>query len=235
METSLHRELKGRFGSGTGGRVEVAFGGYRIDAVAGDGELFEVQSGALGPLRGKLGRLLPGSRVRVVKPVVVARRVVRRARRDGADLSSRFSPKRGAVVDVFDDLIGLAKVFPHPNLGIDVLAVEVDEVRVTRRKWPGYVVVDRRLHRVVTTVPLRHAPDLWRLVPDGLEGPFTTRDLAEHLGRPLDFAQRVAYCLWHSGAVETVRKVGNRRVYDRVNLADPVARRGKAGQDSRRS
>ena len=36
METSLHRELKERFGPGTGGRQEVALAGYRIDAVGGD-------------------------------------------------------------------------------------------------------------------------------------------------------------------------------------------------------
>lgn len=221
METSLHQELKGRFGTGTGGREEVALGGYRIDAVAGDGELFEVQSGALGPLREKLGRLLPGSRVRVVKPVAVARRVVRRARRDGADLSTRYSPKRGAVVDVFDDLTGLAKVFPHPNLGIDVLAVEVDEVRVSRTRWPGYAVVDRRLHKVVAAVPLRVAADLWGLLPATPDGRFTTRDLAELLARPLDFAQRVAYCLRHAGAVDAVGKAGNRRVYLRNEGSTP--------------
>ena len=49
------------------------------------------------------------------------------SRRDGADLSCRLSPKRGAMLDVFDDLIGLARVFPHPNLRIDVMEVAIDE------------------------------------------------------------------------------------------------------------
>ena len=53
METSLHRELKQRYGpgSGAGGRLEVSFGGFRVDAVTTDGALVEVQSGPLGPLR----------------------------------------------------------------------------------------------------------------------------------------------------------------------------------------
>ncbi len=156
---------------------------------------------------------MPDARVCVVKPVVVSRRLVRRARRDGADLSARFSPKRGTVADVFDDLIGLARIFPHPNLHIDVLAVEIDEVRVNRRRRPGFAVVDRRLRQVVAGVPLRKAADLWGLLPDGLADPFTTRELADHLRRPLDFAQRVAYCLRLTGAVETIGKTGNRRVY----------------------
>lgn len=222
METSLHRELKERYGpgSGAGGRLEVSVGGYRIDAVADDGELVEVQSGALGPLCPKVGRLLSGGRVRVVKPVVLARRVVRRARRDGADLSARFSPKRGALLDVFDDLVGFVRVFPHPNLRLEVLGVVIDEVRVARRRWPGYAVVDRTLREVTGGVALRSADDLWTLLPDGLDGPFTTRELAERLGRPVHFAQRVAYCLRLTGAAEAVSKQGNRRIY--VRSRDPA-------------
>ena len=59
METSLHRQLKEQYGPAAGGRLEVVLEGFRIDAVAADGDLVEVQSGPLGPLRAKLGRLLP--------------------------------------------------------------------------------------------------------------------------------------------------------------------------------
>ena len=217
METSLHRTLKEQFGSGPGGRVEVAHRGYRIDAVDADGTLVEVQSGALGPLRGKLSRLLesPGTRVRVVKPVVLTRRVVRSSK-GGVELSSRQSPKRGALVDVFDDLIGLACVFPHTGLVVEVLGVAIDEVRVARRRRPGFAVVDRRLREVVERASLVEAEDLWSLLPDGLDGAFTTRGLAHALGRPLAFAQRVAYCLRLSGAVEAAGKTGNHHVYRRV-------------------
>jgi hypothetical protein len=216
VETSLHRTLKDRYGPQAGGRQEVCMHGFRVDAVAADGELVEIQSAALGPLRGKLSRLLPGSRVRVVKPVVVAKRVVRRSRLEGADLSSRLSPKRGALVDVFDDLIGLARVFPHPNLAIEVLAVEVDEIRVPQRRRPGYAVVDRTLRTILERVALLSAADLWGLLPEGLgEVPFTTRELADQLGRPLAFAQRVAYCLRLSRAATDAGKAGNARIYRR--------------------
>lgn len=217
MESTLHSQLKEWYGPQCGGRSEVMVAGFRIDAVAPDGRLIEVQSGALGPLRGKLARLLREYRVRVVKPVVVRRRIVRRASRDGVDLSARRSPTRGLALDVFDDLVGLARVFPHPNLGIDVVSVEVDEVRTPRRRRPGYAVADRLLRGVLGSVALREAHDLWSLIPGGdrLDGPFTTRELAERLDRPLGFAQRVAYCLRLSGAAEVVGKVGNRHVYER--------------------
>ena len=120
MESTLHRQLKERFGPECGGRAEVRVGGFRIDAIDPEGRLVEVQAAPLGAIRAKLGKLLVDCQVRVVKPVPIIRRIVRRDRANGPDLSSRRSPSRGQLLDVFDDLIGLAKVFPHPNLAVEV-------------------------------------------------------------------------------------------------------------------
>jgi len=216
METALHRRLKEQYGTESGGRVEVSLLGYRIDAIDAEGALVEIQSGALGPLRGKLARLLFEHQIRVVKPVVVGKRIIRRAGRDGRDLSARMSPKRGQVLDVFDDLVGLVGIFPDPNLHIDVLEVVIDEVRVPRKRRPGYTIMDRVLHETGAIVTLREAADLWKLVPVILPDRFTTIDLAHAIGRPMVFAQRVAYCLRKVGAVRQVGKVGNRVVYERA-------------------
>ncbi len=215
MESSLHRTLKERYADA--GRSEVALDGFRIDAVDPEGRLVEVQSGPLGPLRDKLRRLLPGHRVRLIKPVALERRVVRRVRRDGPDLSGRKSPKRGQLIDVFDDLVGLAPVFPDENLRIEVLAVSIEEVRVPRRRAPYYDVVDRRLVAIEQTRSLERASDLWSLLPADCQGPdpFTTHDLARRLERPLAMAQRVAYCLRRSGAACVQSKRGNLLVYVR--------------------
>lgn len=217
METSLHRSLKEQYATGGDRRPEVVVGGFRIDAVDDAGRLVEVQSGPLGPLRAKLGRLLVEHRIRIVKPVPLRRRIVRRARPDGPDLSSRCSPRRGVLHDVFDDLIGVVRVFPHANLEIQVLGVSIDEIRVPRRRRPGYTVADRRLGEIQQSTSLVQAADLWRLLPQGCDGRqrFTTHDLAEQLGRPLWFAQRVAYCLRLTGAARVVGKAGNRLVYAR--------------------
>lgn len=218
METSLHRSLKERYATGGDGKLEVRIRGYRIDAVDDAGRLVEVQSGPLGPLRGKLSRLLPEHRIRIVKPVILRRRVVRRLRADGPDLSARSSPKRGALLDVFDDFMGVVRVFPHANLDIEILGVTIDEVRLPRRRRPGYVVADRRLGGICETALLARADDLWGLLPEGCDGlePFTTVELAERLGRPRWFAQRVAYCLRLTGAARVAGKVGNRIVYVRA-------------------
>ena len=87
METSLHRSLKDRYAAGDDERREVRIAGFRIDAIDEAGRLIEIQSGALGPLCGKLQRLLPKYRLRIVKPVVLSRRLLRTSAR-----AARSSP-----------------------------------------------------------------------------------------------------------------------------------------------
>ena len=212
--------LKEQYGITSGGRCEVVVEGYRIDAVEPTGQLVEIQSGALGPLRAKLTRLLPEHRLRVVKPVVLERRVVKRARAEGADLSVRRSPKRGAIFDLFEDLVGLARVFPHPNLVIEVLAVSIDEIRLPRRRKPGYAIADRRLTKILSKRLLAQPADLWDLLPadHDWDQPFTTDDIARRIDRPLWFAQHVAYFLRHSAAAESIGKEANYLVYAKSRL-----------------
>lgn len=218
METTLHRQLKARYGPDRGGRAEVtlpiAGGRPRIDAVGPDGELIEIQAAALAAIRPKLQRLLgEGHRVLVVKPLAVGRRIVRRDRPDGPDRSSRRSPWRGSIVEVFPDFMGLARIFPNPNLTIELLTVTIDEVRVSRRRRPGFAVVDRRLAAIEQIYRLESAGDLWGLLPETLPDPFTTLDIAAQLDRPAWFAQQVAYCLRTTGAASVVGKSGNRIRY----------------------
>jgi hypothetical protein len=222
METSLHRVLKDRYSAGRADRCEVGIGGFRIDAVDETGRFIEIQSAALGSLCRKLQQLLPEHRMRIVKPVVLSRRLVHVSPRNGSVISVRRSPTRGALVDIFDDLIGLVRIFPHANLDIEVLGVTIDEVRARRRRRPGYSVADRRLGEIRETVTLAAAGDLWGLLPAACHdhAPFTTVELATWLGRPIWFAQRVAYCLRKTGAARVMSKSGNRLIYVRTDQAD---------------
>jgi hypothetical protein len=220
MERSLHRQLKLRYGPEAGGRAEVSVEGYRIDAVTPEGRLIEIQSAPLGHLKTKLARLLPTSEVGVVKPLILARRCIRRDEAAGIDRPPRRSPKRGSLIEVFDELVGIVHLFPHTNLTIHLLGVDVDEVRVDRKRRPGFSVVDRTLRAVVEELSLRTAEDLWSLLPDDLGSPFTSDQLARKLGRPVDFARRVAFCLHRSGATRLIGKQGNRRVYRRDLVAE---------------
>lgn len=242
MESSLHRTLKQHYAGGPGGRVEVAVGRDRADALTGDGRLVEVQCGPTASLRPKLGRWLDGSRVRVVLPVVVARRIVRRSHRDGPDISARFSPKRGLPFDAFEHLVGLAGLIPHPNLDITITAVEIDELRRCGSRGRSTVILDRRLRRILSETAVRAPDDLLALLPPGLPDPFSSRELAALTGRPDWIARRAAYCLRIAGAAVEVGRLGRFRAYrfrsavaPRLEAGDPGCLSISSSTDSRRS
>lgn len=217
METSLHRQLKARY-AGDDGRQEVVCRGYRIDAVRGD-ELVEIQHGSLAAIRDKVRRLLRTHRVRVVKPIVANKLLVKLDRRGGAELSRRRSPKRGALLDVFDELVYFTRVFPHERLVLEVVLVDVEERRYPgsgrrrRRRERDFEIEDQFLVGVSSTHAFATREDLLRLLPRRLPARFHTGVLAERLKVPRWIAQRIAYCLREMGALQPVGKQGNAILY----------------------
>jgi hypothetical protein len=217
METSLHRQLKQLYAE-RGAHVEVPLDSYRIDVIC-DGELIEIQHGSLAAIRRKVLDLLRSHRVLVVKPIIRRKRLVKRQTRGGKVVGSRMSPKRGTVIDLFDELIYFTRVFPHRNLVLDVPLVDVEEWRHPghggRRRWrrTDHQVEDQRLLAVHSVHRFRTPGDLLQLVPHDLPDPFHTGHLAAAMDVPRSMAQRIAYCLRHMGAVSEVGKKGNARLY----------------------
>ena len=222
METSLHRDLKALY-AGRDAQVEVTLGAYRIDAVSGD-QLVEIQHGSLAAIRDKVRSLLAEHRVLVVKPIVAKKRLIKRSARGGRITGRRMSPKRGRLLDLFDDLVHFTRVFPHERLVLEVPLVEIEEWRYPghgrRRRWRAndHEVEDQKLIAVREVYRLRTAADVGRLIrcPRPLPRPFHTGHLAASLGVQRWFAQRIAYCLRKIGTVEEVGKQGNARLYEFV-------------------
>ncbi len=218
METSLHRELKSLYADETA-RVEVRIGKYRIDAVVGD-ELIEIQHGPLTAIRDKIRKLLEEHPVRVVKPIVAGKLLVKQKRKGGKIVERRRSPKQGTIWDLFHELIHFTRVFPHPRLSLEVPLVEVEEWRYPghgRRRWRrkgDHQVLDQRLLGIREVHHFRTAADLARLLPADLPDPFHTGHLADGAGIDRWVAQRVAYCLRHMGSTRQVGKRGNAWLYE---------------------
>jgi hypothetical protein len=217
VETSLHRSLKLHY-AGSAARTEVRVDGYRIDAVVGR-RLIEIQHGSLAAIRTKIVRLVERHRVLVVKPIVASKLIVKHGSADGPIVSRRTSPKRGKLLDIFEELVYFTRVFPHPRLTLEVVLVEIEEYRHPghgrRRRWrrDDHVVADQQLISIGEALRFRRARDLLQLFPDGLSRQFHSGQLADHLSIPRHVAQRVAYCLREMKAVETVGKKGNAWLY----------------------
>jgi hypothetical protein len=220
METSLHQQLK-RCYADRDDDTEVVMGKYRIDAIRGD-ELIEVQCASLSAIRRKCHDLLTRHSVRVVKPVIVRTRIARAKKLGGPVMSRRLSPKRGSVLDIFEDLIYFIRIFPNPNLTLELPLVHVEQLRVPakkrRRRWrKDYQVQDVRLESIEATIELRQPSDLFRLVgiSEDLES-FNTLDIARATDRPRWVAQQIAYVLRKTGAIEAVDRNRSGIVYERA-------------------
>ena len=217
METSLHQALKNCYG-GEDNQFEVALGNYRIDVVS-RGRLVEIQLASLAAIRDKVRTLLEDHHVVVVKPIIVQKTLVKRAKQHGPVVSRRQSPKRGMILDLFHEMVHFTSVFPHERLTLEVPMIDIEEWRYPghgrRRRWrrEDYLVEDQKLIAVHETHYFQTAADLARLVAGPLPRQFHTGHLAESLRVPRWMSQRIAYCLRQTNAVREVGKQGNTRLY----------------------
>lgn len=230
METTLHRQLKEYYAAAHGG-TEVTVDRFRIDAVVDD-ELIEVQLGSLSAIRLKVERLLRKHNVRIVKPIIYRRRIIKLTRKNGQVRDRRWSPKRGSMNELFDELIYFTKVFPHENLKLEVPLIAIEEERFPghgRRRWRrrgDYQVRDQSLLKIQSSRVFATAHDMANLIPAAtLPSPFDTSDLATVMEVERWFAQRVAYCLRQFGTVQQVGKRRNALLYE---LTLPVQQKRKA-------
>jgi hypothetical protein len=218
METSLHQALKSRYG-GDDDQIEVTLGKYRIDVIS-QGCLIEIQVAPLAAIRDKIRTLLKDHRVVVVKPIIVQKMLVKRAKENGLVISRRRSPKRGTILDLFHELVHFTRVFPHERLTLEVPLIDIEEWRYPghgrRRRWrrEDYQMEDQKLIAVHETYCFHTAADLARLIARPLPRQFHTGHLAESLTVPRWMSQRIAYCLRQTSAVREVGKQGNTRLYE---------------------
>lgn len=214
-EGALHAQLKEWYRR-PGDVLEEKVGGYVIDLVRGD-LLVEFQTGGFAPLRTKLAALAGEHHVRLVAPVAVTRRIVRLSD-DGEVLSSRRSPRRGCLHDVFDRLVSIPSLLSHENFELEVLLTHQDELRMFRAgrayRRHGWIVVGRALVGVEEAVSITSPADAARLLPE-LAETFDTAELAAGSSIDRRLAQRMAYCLRALGVIEPVGKRGGAVLYAR--------------------
>jgi hypothetical protein len=216
-EKPLHAALK-RWYAEDGDRIEEPVDGFVIDLVRGE-VLVEIQTRGFSAMKRKLHALLETHPVRVVHPIAAVKWIVK-VDEAGEISSRRKSPKRGAAVDLFAELVSFPELVAHENLTLEVLLTHEEEVRRKdgKRHWRrnGWVVEERRLLEVVDRVAVDSPAALGAFLPKELPGEFTTADLARALRRHRRLAQQMTYCLRAVGVIEMIDKDGNAIVYSRT-------------------
>ena len=131
----------------------------------------------------------------VVKPIVANKLLVKLDGRGGGEVSRRRSPKRGVLLDVFDELVYFTRASSHERLVLEVVLVDVEERRYPgcgkrrrRRPQSDFQIEDQLLVKVVASHSFATTADLLRLLPRRLPAEFHTGHLAERrstrAGRP---------------------------------------------------
>ena len=220
-ERSLHAALK-KWYAQPGDLLEVPLDGYHIDLVRGD-LLIEIQTRNFFALKRKLPKLLEQHQLRLVHPIALEKWLVRVAADGETELARRRSPKRGAMEDIFDELVHLPTLLAHPNFSLDILLIREEELRRVRqarekparrtrfpRDWDRH---DHRLLEVVDSRLILSAQDLRSFLPTMLATEFTNRDLADALGGNYHRAQTMTYVLRQLNIIAISGKRGNSLLY----------------------
>jgi len=214
-ESSLHASLKEYYRQ-PGDRVEAHVDGYHIDVVQ-EGRLVEIQTTNFASIKKKLAQLLENHNVHLVYPIVIRCDIVKVAPDTGELLSTRKSPKKEDIYDLFSELIRIPHLILHPNLTIEAVFIKVREIRCDDGKgsWRrrGVSIVDRSLAEVVESRLFSATSDYVSLLPSDLPNPFTNKDLAECARTTRGKAQKMTYALKKASLLVEVGKEGNSILY----------------------
>jgi hypothetical protein len=208
-ETELHAALKRHFARSQD-QLEVAVDRYVADIVR-DGEVIEIQTHNFAAVKPKLLHLVEQHRVRLVYPVAQAKWITRVKADRQTVLGRRKSPRRGALEDVFVELVSLPELMAHPHFTLEVVLIHEDEIRCPRLGRPRHRgsewrVCNRRLLKVVDSAAFITPADFRRFIPADLATPFTSGELAVALRRPEYVAHKITYCLRKMGTLVVVGK-----------------------------
>ncbi|MEM8858664.1 MAG: hypothetical protein AAGD96_10100 [Chloroflexota bacterium] len=216
-EKPLHAALK-QWVSEPGDAFEVPLNGYFIDVVRDD-LLIEIQTASFSSLKKKLHQLTKTHHVRLVHPIAAEKWLIKQPKLGMGKPSRRKSPKRGDVYQLFIELVAFPDLICNQNFELQVVLTQEEEVRKfdgrrARRRRKGWIIEERRLIDVVDSHLLKTPADLIRLLPEGLPEQFTTKDIAEGLGRPKWLVQKMAYCLRKAQAIQLIGKRGKYSLYE---------------------
>lgn len=212
-EKSLHAALKLWYAQ-PGDELECKRGGFVVDIVRGE-QCIEIQTRNLSTMKKKLHSLLENYPVRVVHPIAKERIIVRIDK--NGEITSRKSPKRGTIFDLFPELVSFPALIQHPTFSLEVVFIREEQIwrddglgSWRRKKWS---IQDRRLLEVIGSTILNTTADFAALLPPDLPPPFEVKTLAKALRQRLPLAGKMAYCLREMGVIERVGKRGNAWLY----------------------
>jgi len=215
-ESSMHEDLKHLYQTDEF-TPEVIFEGYHIDLYS-DSRLIEIQTQNFGAMKEKLKKLLLLRSVLLVSPLIIEKIITVMDKKGKKIVHTRRSPKRGKLLDIVDEAIFIPQLLSHPNLTLEVVPIDVLEIRKDDGKgsWrrKGVSIKDRTVSKVYATRYQFNAPaDYLALLPKQVDNDFSSRSLRVDFDVPARQVNKLLYVLLHVGAITHLRNEGNLKIY----------------------
>jgi len=197
---------------------EVRVGKYYADILNSNG-IFEIQTRHFNKLRAKLAAFLSEHSVTIVYPIAYRKWLLWIDEQTGEATKRRLSPKRGGFCDIAPELYRIKSYLSHDNLRIRIIRLDMEEYRL-RNGWSedrkrGSWRKDRIPVSIHDELILSSPSDYAKLIPDTLEGAFTSRDFSKAANISLSCAQTALNILNALGTVHRVGKQSNSFLYER--------------------
>lgn len=221
-EKGVHRALK-YFYEPDESCHEIKVGEYYADIV-GENGIIEIQSAGFGSMKKKLAEFLLCSRVTVVYPCSVSKRIVMTDPVTGEILYRRKSPKNGGIYDLLRELWGIADLLGNERLEIRAVFIETEEMRVRRgpaasgrrKKKKNYAVAEKIPTGIVGELVIRGREDYRAFLPEGLPEKFTTADMRRLTGLDSMGSCSAVNLLCRMTVIERCGKSGRSYIYRRI-------------------
>jgi len=216
-EKALHSSIKKLY-EDSNSKVEYKVGNYIIDVIKED-TFYEIQTKNFYAIGKKLKELTElNNKVVLVHPIALEKYIIT-LDKNGQVTSKRKSPKKGALVDIFDELVSIPYLLTNNNFKIEVLMTIEEEIRKSDGKgsWrrKGISIVDRKLIKVVEKYSFSSIEEFNIFLPQNMDIEFTNKELAELLNIPTAKARKISYTLKNAGMIKECGKRGRQLLYCR--------------------
>ena len=216
-EKTLHAILKNYF-EPIEENHEIKVGSFIAD-IAGEKGIIEIQTRQFNQLRKKLKLFLSQADVTVVYPIAHVKRLVWIDEQTGEVTKSRKSPKKGMPYDIFFELYKIKSLLQNPRLHFCIVMLDVIEYRSlngwSMDKKKGSTRYNRIPTDLIHEIHISSPSEYGKLIPEGLEIQFTSKEFMKSSGLSLSAAQTALNVLNSVGAVTRIGKQGNRYLYVR--------------------
>ena len=122
----------------------------------------------------------------------------------------RKSPKHGDYIDIFNEMVYISDLFKNPNLTIESILIQEEEVRRydVKRAWRrrGWVIEERRLLSIKNSREYKEPANFLEFLPPDLPQEFTTKEISQSPVISKRLAGKMAYCLRKMDAIKIIGK-----------------------------